>query len=352
MKAKKLWVIPAAVITAATVTAVGIAAVAWQKKGSAWQAGGSSAEKAYDSSISAEESSAGPGANLRTGSNRRILTWEGRSYQYNDHLSNFLFMGVDKPEPDEVALGSADAGQSDALFLLSWDRVEGDVTVVSIPRDTITEIEMVAYSGESLGALTTQITLAYAYGDGKHESCRLTEEAVSDLLYGIPIQGYLAVAREGIPVLTETVDGVKVTVPDGRLEGNYPEFQEGARVILTPENTEAFVRYRDIEESQSALYRQARQEIFLDAFARRLKEKASEDAGILTRLYMNLEPHMVTNIGADQFVKIAEGIMEGGKTDRWTIPGTGQEGEKHDEYHVDENALYGKFIESFCVEIE
>lgn len=63
----------------------------------------------------------------------RTVTWQGTTYKYNDHLSNFLFLGIDTREKAETETGSADAGQSDALYLISWDRVDNQVTLISIP---------------------------------------------------------------------------------------------------------------------------------------------------------------------------------------------------------------------------
>lgn len=89
---------------------------------------------------------------------------------------------------------------------------------------------------------------------GGAESCKLTQEAVSNLFYGLPIQGYLAMNLDGIPELSKSVGGLTVTVPNNSLEYKYPEFAEGAEVTLTEENTEVFLRSRDVDESQSAIY--------------------------------------------------------------------------------------------------
>ena len=40
--------------------------------------------------------------------------------------------------------------------------------------------------------------LSYAYGDGGYESCELAENAVSELLYGLPIDGYCALNMDGL----------------------------------------------------------------------------------------------------------------------------------------------------------
>lgn len=120
------------------------------------------------------------------------VVYEGKEYEYNDHLSNFLFMGIDKREKIETEQGKANAGQADAIFLLSWDRVKRHMSMLSIPRDTIAEIEVFDQNGASLGMTKDHINLAYGYGDGKSISCDLMKQAVSNLLYGLPIQGYCA----------------------------------------------------------------------------------------------------------------------------------------------------------------
>ena len=146
------------------------------------------------------------------------ITWKGEKYQYNDHLSNFLFLGIDKREKTDTNVGHADAGQSDALYLLSWDRKENTITTISIPRDTITEVEAYGPGGESLGTSQDHISLAYAYGDGSYKSGELAKEAVSTLFYGLNIQGYCAINLDALSILSDSVGGVTVTVPNDSLE--------------------------------------------------------------------------------------------------------------------------------------
>ena len=46
--------------------------------------------------------------------------------------------------------------------------------------------------GDYMATETAQIATQYAYGDGEKRSCQLTREAVSNLLYDIPIHDYLS----------------------------------------------------------------------------------------------------------------------------------------------------------------
>lgn len=278
------------------------------------------------------------------------LVWQGKEYDYNDHLSSYLFIGVDTEEKAETASGNANAGQADALYLIVRDRVTDEITVITIPRDTMTPIETLGPGGKSLGMTKDHISISYAFGDGGHESCRLTKEAVSELLGGIRIQGYCSINLEGIPILTDCVGGVTVTVPNDSLEEVDSRYQQGARVTLTREDTELFVRYRNTEISQSAITRMERQQAYIQAFGECARAAFAEDSAVVSKLYEALEPYMTTNMETGEFIKILESLQSGGEVSSWTIPGEATEGTRYDEYHVEEDGLYEKIIETFCEE--
>lgn len=290
------------------------------------------------------------GGSLDRDEDEGLLSWKGKKYRYNEHLSNFLFLGVDTENRAETSVGSADAGQTDAIYLLAMDRLERKVTVISVPRDTMTQIEAYSLDGSSLGKTRDHISIAYAFGDGSHESCRLTKEAVSELFYGLQIEGYCSIGLEALPVLTRSVGSVEVTVPDESLEKAYPEFRKGAQVSLTEENTETFVRYRDVSAPNSAVSRMVRQQEYIKAFGRTARERYAEDPGFVAEMYLALEPYMVTNMGKDRFVSIMDSLSQGGTDTGWTVPGEAVPGADYDEYHVDDDALYEKIIETFYVE--
>ena len=273
------------------------------------------------------------------------ITYKGKTYVYNDHLSNYLFMGIDTKGDMETA-ESGNAGQADAIFLTSMDRVTKEMQVISIPRDTMTEIEMFSVSRKSLGLMENHINLQYAQGDGKTESCELMKTAVSKLLGGIPVHGYCSVNMDGIPVMTEAAGNVQVVIPDNSLEEVNPEFTEGAEVTLTKDNVEQFVRYRNTGREQSALVRQDRQKIFIEAYMKKAQEQYAKDASFVTGLYKSMKPYMVTNIGNDLFVKLLSAAQEG-KSSVHTLPGKGAQGEYFDEYRVDEEALQEMIISVF-----
>lgn len=279
------------------------------------------------------------------------IEYQGSVYSYNDHLSNYLFMGIDTTEEVSSYQSQQDAGQADAVFLVSMDRVTENIEALMIPRDTITEIEIFNPSGKSLGMTQNHINIQYAYGDGKEGSCELMEKAVSSLLGDVPIQGYCSMNMEGIPIMTDLVGGIQVVVPNDTLEDVNPEFQEGAIVTLTGENAEQFVRYRDINISQSAITRQERQKVYMNAFVEKAQKKAEADASFITDLYNEIQPYTVTNMGNDVFAKLLAAVAKG-SVDTATVPGEAVEGENFDEYHVNEEELKILILEMFYTKQE
>lgn len=282
--------------------------------------------------------------------NSDIVEYKGETYKYNDHLSNYLFLGIDTREAVDTYQSQADAGQADAIFLVSMDRATEKIKVLFLPRDSMTRIEVFNPYGQSLGETTDHLNIQYAFGNGKEKSCELMKTAVSNMLDGLPIQGYCSMNMDGISVITDFVGGIQLTIPDDSLADVNPEYKKGAVVDITGETAEQFVRYRDIDKTQSALVRQERQKTFLQALVQKAQEKAGEDAGFVTGLYDSVKSYTVTNMGNDIFAKLLA-ASQNGITDTETVPGEGTHGENFDEYHIDEDALSDLIISMFYEKI-
>ena len=121
---------------------------------------------------------------------------------------------------------------------------------------------------------------------------------------------------------------------------------------MDAENAETFVRYRSTEKSQSALERLERQIAFLSAYGEKATQIYSKSPSLVTDLYEKLNDHMITNIGADQFVKVLQDFSSDKDKEIWNLPGQGIEGQDFDEYHVDDQELYKNMIQYFYEEVE
>ena len=284
-------------------------------------------------------------------SNREdTIVYGGKEYRYNEHLSNYVFMGVDTREPITEYETREEAGRADAIFLLSYDRVKKTVKCISIPRDTMTNVRMIAPDGTDLGTSVEHINMQYAFGDGKDESCRLVKEAVSALLYDIPIQGYCSLNMDGIAAAVEVLGSVEMVLADNSLEAVNAEYVKGAKITVTKENAEQIIRHRDTDVSQSAIARTNRQKELMKAVSDCAREKSTQDADFIVDMYESLKPYMVSNIGNDVLADLLEAKFdsENGVID---IPGEGVEGELYDEYHIDETSLYELVLQMFYEEV-
>ena len=224
-----------------------------------------------------------------------------------------------------------------------------------IPRDTMTEITLFDLMGNELGKDVQHLTLAFAYGDGREKSCELLAAAVSDLCFGIRLDGYLAMNVSSIPLLNDEVGGVTVTIKEDGLEVKDPLLKKGSVVHLNGSQAELFVRYRDITKPQTALSRMDRQQQYIQAYFETVKKESEKDSGLITRLVNAIENHMVTNMAKDQYLDMGMAVLnsqqELGDKDFLTIPGQAVETINFDEYYPDLDELKRIIIELFYKEI-
>lgn len=329
------------VAAAAVLLLTGTGALAWkqaQKRSEALETSRRDAQTAVEKSESEEDASV------------ETITYDGVTYRYKEDIRSYLLMGIDKTTAAEKD-NAGRSGQADTITLLVRDERKKKLKILEIPRDTMTQIEVYDAQGKSLGMTEDHINIQYAYGDGRGSSCRLMTEAVSNLLYQIPVHGYCAMMMNGIAVLNDAVGGVTVTVPQEGFSFEGQQYEPGTEVILSGAMAESFVRYRDTDESLSSMKRMENQNVFLEAWMCQAQEAASKDAGFAARLYMALEPYLVTDMGNDLFAELLQDASAFEK-EKQMLPGSGSAGEHFDEYHVDENALYELVLEMFYEEVK
>lgn len=136
-----------------------------------------------------------------------------------------LLLGSDAREEDATS-------RSDTIILVRVDATLGQVTLVSIPRDTKVEIE---------GYGTQKINAAYAYGGAAG-----AVEAVEDLA-GIEISHYAEIHFEEFEELVDSLGGIWVDIPVSNDQTGYSntgvELNAGTQK-LTGEEALAFARER------------------------------------------------------------------------------------------------------------
>ena len=281
-----------------------------------------------------------------------LVSYNGKHYRYNSSLSIYLFLGIDKNGVVETAEDYISGGQSDAIFLLVADSDTEELSIVSVNRNTMTDVKMYSAEGASLGTYTAQICLQHGYGDGKEYSCNLTVNAISELFYNLTIDGYMAINMGGIPAMNDAVGGVTVEVLQ---DLSYPdvgvELIEGETVTLNGTEAYYYLRGRDKEEFDSATQRLRRQEQFIGCFFSQLHETAESSTSAMLGVYNAISDYLVTNIMVTDILEELAGY-EYDESRLYTVPGETVMGDQFEEYCVDEDAFYELILEVFYEEVE
>lgn len=282
------------------------------------------------------------------------VVWNGKTYKQNPYIKAILVMGVDRMDEMTETKELGDAGQADGIFLIAQDTARNRLKILMIPRDTMTEVNTLNPDGTEGGKKQKHLTLAFAHGDGMYDSCENVVEAVSDLLFGLPIDHYFASDIAVIADLNDAVGGVTVTVPSYGMEKVAEQFKAGEQVTLYGTMAEKFVRYRDCETDNSALYRMNQQKEYITQYFSSLKNTSKTDSQIIDKLFGILENHMLTDMTKDEYLKLALDMMTGDGIGAETfsmLPGTGSTTEAFDEFYVNESETLNLVLELFYREI-
>ncbi|CAD2079275.1 LCP family protein [Phocicoccus pinnipedialis] len=166
-------------------------------------------------------------------------------------LSIALF-GVDSNE-ERDSVGSGE--RSDSIILLSINPNDNKTVMISIPRDTRSEI---------VGNNTIEkINHAYAYG-----GARMAIDSLENLM-NIPIDHYVTINMDGLEELIDVVGGVDVTSnATFTVKGN--SYVEGQSYEMYGEEALAFTRSRYEDGSGGDFGRQERQQLVVQALGEKL----------------------------------------------------------------------------------
>lgn len=234
--------------------------------------------------------------------NGRIVYYKGHTYQFNENIASVLFMGIDNRELKENAI-SGTAGQADALYLFTYNALNGEIKVLSLNRDTMTDISRYDAGGNYYDTTTTQLCLAYAYGDGQVLSAENQVTAVERLLYNIPINAYYAINLDAIKILNDDIGGVTLTP-----EYTFKNFVKGQQITIKGDMAETFVRHRDTNLLDDNLRRMACQRLYINSFANQIVPAIKQDIQVPLKLYQHSAEHTVTNIQAPILTYLASSL--------------------------------------------
>ena len=240
------------------------------------------------------------------------------------------------------------ANMADFLVILVFDHANKTVTPFQISRDTMCDIPWLSVNGKVGGTEFQHITFAHTYGSGKEDSCVNTRNAVSSLLYDVPINSYFSFSMDAVPVLNDAVGGVTVRLEDD-IPALGPEYVRGASVTLKGQAALRFVRYRDTTILDSNNTRMAHHRLYLTAFTEAAREAMAANEDFVTKVFRAAEPFLCTDLTIEQLTDISNSLNT--YTILPTVTPTGHYvmGERYAELYLDEASLAECVKNTFCV---
>lgn len=293
------------------------------------------AEKSYDSS-----------------NDYHILEYQGKKYEYNNLVTSILISGIDSEGPMMANRSYAKAPRSDSVQVLVLDKRTNKMTIIALNRDTITPVRSYDAAGNSLGVYDNLLSLAFGFGTGGKSSCENLREAVSTLLGGIPINEYIIGNISTLPWVNQLVGGVTVTIPNDDLIEENPEFYTGNTVTLTDDWIEPFLRTRDTDIDYSNQGRMERQKAFITSFANAFIQRLQKDTSGVWKATEEMDGYIQTSITKNKYINLANtvGQMDFEEIEYYQPEGAYIDGQLHDEYELDQDALMQKLIELYYIE--
>lgn len=275
-----------------------------------------------------------------------IVSYNGKNYIYNENITTILFMGVDKNNIDKTYKNGKN-GQADAIYAVTIDTQTGETTVISISRDTMTDIKIYSGEGNYIRTEKRQLCLAYAYGDGKEMSCESTIWSLSNVLCGVPINTYMAIDLNAVRVLNDAVGGVKVPAYNSNMTK-----KTGKMITLRGNAVYNYIRSRNINKTDSNAHRMTRQIDYLKAFSAKAIEQTKNNISTPVDLYNKVNKYSVSTLSVDKITFLTSVFLNGNMHIEFkNIEGKiGVEG-NYAAFYPDNQKLYELVLDVFYKEI-
>ena len=277
------------------------------------------------------------------------LHFDGKDYSFRENMEVIVIMGIDDRKDIGDSQSMMNNSQADVLYVFAVDHKNKTYQAIQLNRETMTGIQTYFADGTKDQLVEAQICLSHAYGKTEQGRCLNTVDAVSGLLFNVPVDHYISLKMSAISVLNEKVGGVTVTVPAG-LESADPAFKEGSKIKLQGKQAELFVRSRMSLENDTNEFRMERQQIFLNAWKSQANAKMESDSGFALSLVLSLSEYMTSDMSANALSDFANQLKE--YEDLGTLKTIGEtldEGPDRPfrEYRVDQDDLERKVLVLF-----
>lgn len=272
------------------------------------------------------------------------IVYNGQTYKYNKDVTSLLFIGVDKRDFD-IPTAEGAAGQADVIVLMALDFKANKLSMINIPRDTMTDVAIYSASGYYTGMQKQQICLSYAYGDGRESSCANTVASVKRVFYNIPINTYYALDLDGVMAINDSVGGVDVVSPE-----TIEKFKQGESYHLMGKDAERFIKARVHDRPDANELRNKRHQAYANGFFDKVVGNIKDSPTYAVDLYNESAPYSCTNLDVAKVMYMAKEVALNGAPNKqmYSVPGETKIGASgYAEYTVNEKEFYEQFLSVF-----
>lgn len=276
---------------------------------------------------------------------QKTIIRDGTEYFPRQNMTVVMVLGIDQYGVVEKSESYNNHGAADMIMLLTFDEEDEVCNILHLNRDTMVEMPVLGIGGREAGTLFGQLALSHTYGTGLEDSCENTRKTVSNLLYGLNIDHYVAMNMDAIAILNDAVGGVEVTVTEDFSQVD-PSIKLGTTTLMG-EQAVTFVRTRKNVGDQLNLTRIERQKEYLDGFADAFRKKQEQSPDFIANAYRNVSDYIVT----DCSVNAVSGMID--RYGRYSIgevltpPGENVMGNEYFEFYVDEAELDALILRLF-----
>lgn len=279
---------------------------------------------------------------LRTGADEqgfvsKTITRDGVSYYPRQDITVVMVLGIDQNGPVEVSEGYINPGAADMAALLIFDEKDESCTILQLNRDTMLEMPVLGVGGKTAGTYYGQLALSHTYGSGMEDSCENTRRTISNFLYGIHIDYYVAMNMDAIAILNDAVGGVTVNVTDdfSHVDPTIPMGQ----VTLRGEQAIRFVRTRRDVGDQLNISRIDRQKEYIGSFLKKFRGCYHSDLEFAATTYEQVQPYIVTDCSLNTITSLMDRYGDYEIKEVVSPAGENVMGEEYYEFYPDEDAL-------------
>ena len=279
------------------------------------------------------------------------ISYNGQERTVRRNLRTLLILGTDKYLEDTQTEGPElyfNYEQCDFVTILVFDTAAETCTPLQLNRETMCDVYRLSINGMVYDTMEMQLCLAHTYGSGGEDSCENVLNTVRDnIVFGAPIDSYMAFTMDSVPEITDMVGGVEVTIEDELAASIDPSFEIGKTVTLRGDTALSFVRVRSHEYVEGNVERMGRQRQYLEGFTAAARKAAEKDEDLASTAVNSLTPYITTNLSIPEMCDVVNRLAEYEIKPVVTPEGTLTQG-TYAEFRIDNDSLWNLVSELWC----